>query len=587
MSRSPLGAHDRREGHAAARRLLAARMDGLLTAAETRFLAEHLTGCARCRSVARGYQEGHEALHDLRPTVPPRDLGARVGAALDREMAGARRTLGLPQGLPRPATAFVLPVVSGASAVIVLVVGARLLLAPSAAPWTGPASTAAALMPASPAATPFAVPAGELALVEQGSDGLTVYRAAVSEMCPPTAMDCATTAYESRRMIGIASDLVPRGVAIDPENRRMALLAEDSLGADTVSVVMLPPIDERADPRGAGPGPDGRWPAVGAGGSPGPTLGSLPPSPGLVPADTPARVLAILEGVESVGAPPAWSPDGTMLAFSAMPVDRSRGPDIYLWRPGQDRARRLTTDHGSWFASWSGGRVVISRLERGGGREVADTVLIDPTDGAEEIVRLVNAWLPTVDPSGRFAVAWRGTLTGGIARIRPRSGGLSLIDWQVVDPGASSAVTPLAMLAPPGPRRTDRRAHAPAKTPSAWLESIEPGPRDAPVALDWEVQWATSGTTFGYWLADARGASWGRLTVVRVLPGARRIDRGATLLGPTLARRSFSLGEERIAWVAPADEGADGELHVRTWGDPGEGSMRIRDIRLRDGIPAF
>ena len=59
------------------------------------------------------------------------------------------------------------------------------------------------------------------------------------------------------------------------------------------------------------------------------------------------------------------------------------------------------------------------------------------------------------------------------------------------------------------------------------------------------------------------------------------------LLGPTLARRSFSLGEERIAWVAPADEGADGELHVRTWGRPGEGGLRIRDIRVRDGIPAF
>jgi len=578
---------DRREGHAAARRLLAARMDGLLTATETRFLAEHLTGCVPCRSVARAYQEGHEALHALRPTVPPRDLGARIGAALDREMAGAQRTLRLPQGLPRPSAALVGPVVAGASAVIVLVVGARLLLAPPAAPATGPGSTAAAMVSATPAATPFAVPAAELALVEQGSEGLTVYRAAVSEMCPTTSVDCATTAYESRRMIGIASDLVPRGVAIDRENRRMALLAEDPLGADTVSVVVLPPIDERADPRGAGPGPDGRWPVAGAGGSPGNALASLSPGGGVVPADAPARVLAVLEGVQAVGAPPAWSPDGSMLAFSAMPVDRSRGPDIYLWRPGQDRARRLTTDHGSWFASWSGGRVVVSRLERGGGRQVADTVLVDPADGAEEVAHLLNAWLPSVDPSGRFAVAWRGTLTGGLAQVRPRSGGLSLVDWQVVDPGASSGATPLAMLGPAGPRRATGPAPAPARAPSAWLESIEPGSRDAPAALDWEVQWATSGTTFGYWLADARGASWGRLTVLRVLPDARRIDRDATLLGPTLARRSFSLGEERIAWVAPADEGADGELHVRTWGGPGEGSIRIRDIRLRDGIPAF
>ena len=88
-------------------------------------------------------------------------------------------------------------------------------------------------------------------------------------------------------------------------------------------------------------------------------------------------------------------------------------------------------------------------------------------------------------------------------------------------------------------------------------------------------------------MADAHGASWGRLTVLHVVPETGRIDRATTLLGPTLARRSFTLGEERIAWVAPADEGADGELRVRTWGLPGEGSLRIRDIRLRNGIPAF
>ena len=217
------------------------------------------------------------------------------------------------------------------------------------------------------------------------------------------------------------------------------------------------------------------------------------------------------------------------------------------------------------------------------------TVLVDPTGRSEQIVRLANAWLPSVDPSGRFAVAWRGTLTGGIAQVRPRSGGLALIDWQLVDPGAPSdvVVEPLAMLGLSASRRAAGQVRGEARGPSPWLESIEPGTRDAPAALDWQVRWASSGTTFGYWVADARGASWGRLTVLRVLPDSRRIDRGGTLLGPTLARRSFSLGQERIAWVAPAEEGADGELRVRTWGDPGEGSLRIRDFRLRDGIPAF
>ena len=119
----------------------------------------------------------------------------------------------------------------------------------------------------------------------------------------------------------------------------MALLAEDALGADSVSVVTLRPIAEPADPRGAGPGPDGRWPVAEVVRGPRRARRRLTPAgsasrpPALDPT-APARVLAILEGVQAVGAPPAWSPDGTMLAFRAMPVDRSRGPDIYLWRPG-------------------------------------------------------------------------------------------------------------------------------------------------------------------------------------------------------------------------------------------------------------
>jgi len=561
-------------------------MDGLLTVAESGALADHLAGCARCRSVARAYQESREQLAALRPTVPPRDMGARIFAALDREMTGVQRRIRLPDGLARPGVAFIGSVAAGSAAVIVLVVGARLLLAPSVAPMS-PSGTAGALAAVAPDATPFSVPAAELALVEQGIDGLTVYQTAVSVVCPPTAVDCATADPVALSVVGIARDLMPRGVTMDPQGHRMALLAEDTLGADTVSVMVMPPMDG-ALPRGAGPGPDGRWPEAGSAGASDDALATLAPLPS-GPADPPVQVVAVLQGVEAVGAAPAWSPDGTMLAFSAMPIDRSRGPDIYLWQPGQDRARRVTADHASWFASWSGSRIVVSRLARGEGREAAETVLMDPTGDPEEVVRLANAWLPAVDPSGRFAVAWRGTLTGGNAQVRPRSGGLALIDWQLVDPGAASVIEaePIAMLGVSAPRHDAGPARAAAKGMSPWLESIESGTRDTPAALDWQVRWASSGTTFGYWVADARGASWGRLTVLRVLPETRRIDRDETLLGPTLARRSFSLGEERIAWVAPAQEGADGELRVRTWGDPGQGTLRIRDFRLRDGIPAF
>ncbi len=600
--RLTLRAVDRRGSHAWARRLLAQRMDAPPDADEALWLADHLLGCARCRSVARAHEEARRDLRAMRPTVVPRDLGARVSAALDREMGDARLgPLRMPDGLGRVGRSWIPPVVAGAAAVAILVSGARLLLAPGAPPallGDDDAGTAAVrplddgrlgAPAAQPRPTPLAVAMAQLALVDQGSDGLTVYRTAVSEVCPDAVMDCTATRPLAAAVVSIGTDLVPRGVALDDERGRMALLAEDTVGADSVSVVTLPP-------------------AVG-------------------PSD-PARVSVIIEGVEVVGAPPAWSPDGVMLAFSAMPIDHARGPDVYLWRPGDARARRLTADHRSWFASWSGARIVLSRMARGEGRERADTVLLDPDRATETVAPIRGAWLPSVDPSGRFAVAWRGTLTGGLAEVRPRTGGLALIDWTLVDaraardadgprplalrrPGrtASQGVRPRAVsnrtrdgqaAATGGGRAGSGRAGGDPegggragdhptrdRDASPWLEVIEASTGDGPAALDWQVRWADTDTTFGYWVADAHGASWGRLTVLRVDPATHQVDRGAVLLGPTLARRSFTLGDERIAWVAPAEEGAEGELRVRVWGVPGEGSLRIRDIHLRDGIPAF
>jgi hypothetical protein len=590
----------RRGSHAWARHLLAERMDAALAPDTAEALGEHLRGCARCRSVARAYEDGRRELRALRPTVVPRDLGARVNAALDKEMAGGTRIGGVrvPAAIGRPIGSVAAPLIAGVAAVLLLVGGARVLLAPAGVPKIGGAGGTTAA--ADPDPTPFAVPTAELALVDSGSDGLTVYRTAVSEVCPADATDCAVTGEVAAQVVGLSPDLVPRGVALDRQSRRMALLAEDALGADTVSVVTLPTFAGTTDPRGAGPGPDGRWPVAAPGSIAPVALASLLPDASGLPLDPtsidpddpagPARVLAILEGVEAVGAAPAWSPDGTMLAFSAMPIDHAHGPDIYLWQPGDARARRVTTDHRSWFASWSGTRVVLSRMPRGQGREQADTVLLDPADGRETAAAIRGAWLPSVDPSGRFAVAWHGTLTGGLAAVRPRSGGLALIDWTLVDPAAATdriVAKPLAMRAPGDTKRTGRAVRSAGAKPSPWLETIEPATGDGPAALDWQVRWATSDTTFGYWVADAHGASWGRLTVLRVVPETRSIDRAGALLGPTLARRSFTLGEERIAWVAPADEGADGELRVRVWGLGGEGSVRLRHIRLHDGIPAF
>jgi hypothetical protein len=461
-----------------------------------------------------------------------------------------------------------------------------------------------------PVATPFAVPGAELALVDVGTDGLTVYQASMSQACPASAEDdCATASVQARHVPGVPSGFVPRDLSLDRGSRRLALVAEDAMGAESVSVLVLPPMDLPGsnEPRGLGRGPDGL--GVGNLGGPERPYGPVSAPPGgvgqvLDPSVEPV-LTAILDDVEAVGAPPAWSPDGQMLAFSAMPSDRSRGPDVYVWRSGDGRAHRVTDDRASWFASWSGSRLVVNTVRGDGARRSTTTLLVDPVTKRTQVAPIVDAWMPIVDPSGRFAVAWRGTIAGNGPTVRPRTGELTLVDWTVVDPAASGQA-PLAVRTaalghePAGRHRartaggtraagqaSRRSAALPADPDLAWLEPVESDEGDPGPVLDWQVSWADTGTTFGYWVADASGAAWGRLTVLRVLPALRRIDREAALLGPTLARRSFTLGEDRVAWVAPAAEGADGELRVRTWTESGEGSLRLAGIRLRHGIPAF
>jgi hypothetical protein len=395
------------------------------------------------------------------------------------------------------------------------------------------------------------------------------------------------------------------GMSLHVGTRRLAVLAENARGVDTVSVVSLPPMRDLGPFRGAGPGPDGRWPpgvrpnASAATGIPGADPGD---PDGADPAD---RLLAVLEGVRVTGAAPAWSPDGELLAFSAMPTDRSRGPDLYVWRAGDPRARKLTNDHRTWFASWSMSRIVVSRTApRTGGVDIR-TVLIEPGSRRERHVRLDDAWLPVVDPGGRYALAWRGQMGGTLQQPRPRIGSLYLVDWAAVDPtqtprtddvGGAGSDTLRAAPARAGARmRTgggtsgaagSRRSAATEPYVGGWLEAVEPE-RDGRLhpLLDWEVRWADDGRSFGYWIADAPGATWGQLIVHR-LGESGAIERAATILGPTLARRSFTLGTSRVAWVAPSPDRPDGELRVRTWSGAGA-TIRIRDIDTRNGILAF
>jgi hypothetical protein len=279
-------------------------------------------------------------------------------------------------------------------------------------------------------------------------------------------------------------------------------------------------------------------------------------------------VLSILEDVHSAGAPPAWSRDSSLLAFSAMPADGSQGPDVYIWQPGDDHAQPVTTDHASYFASWSGRRIVASRVVDPGLRAAGDvaTVVIDPQTLEERIVSGPAMWLPVVDYQRSHAVTWNGRLdvSGDLPRVR--DGALYLLDWSLLDPYRTWTDAPVDVdLVPIDASRN---------------------PQTQPV-LDWHVRWSVDGNVLGLWEADSVGASWGKLQVVAFDAETGELTMDDPLIGPQLSKRGFTLGSDRVAWVGPSNDGTDGELRIRTWGLDGVGDLRIESPDLQELVPTF
>jgi hypothetical protein len=244
-------------------------------------------------------------------------------------------------------------------------------------------------------------------------------------------------------------------------------------------------------------------------------------------------------------------------------------------------------------------------------------------------------WLPVVNPAHSHAVAWRGhlDLAGGLAV--PRGGNLVMIDWAQIDPyaaanapapagtpsgspAASPAATPAptdsptlspaasasasASTAPASPtaapadtpkvRPTDGPAtpdstDQPSRLPDGWTNLPVTGESaDSPI-VDWQARWSLDGQVLGVWIAEAAGETWGRLTVFAIDAATNQVAAGDPLVAPTLARRGFSLGLDRVAWVAPSEDNPDGGLRVRTWGNDGVGGLRLLPDKLDEVVPAF
>jgi WD40-like Beta Propeller Repeat len=563
--------------HDRARSLAARRLDEPLEAADATWLADHLAGCAACRSVAAAYEADRLLLRSLRDRQPepPRDLWARTAAAIERESAahgGARRTTGNRRG---PALGLLAGV-----AVIAVVIGATVL---SGGYLNGPPSVAVlppatlppvAAVPSSttPGPTPIAVGAGSVGWVGTDPDGKFAYNVTkVSEVCPAERQpDCAPVKDPASKQVDM--QIRPKSISKSPVRNQAVVVGTNAAGDDTVLVIALPTSGPTATPASSGtpssapsatpivtaspasPSPTPRSTAVGTAGptvvpspSISPPASSAPTAtPQLTAIPTVAATLAIVSGVKIVGESAAFSPDGSWFAFTARPSDDTSGPDIYVWRVGAARAQKLTHDERSVFASWSSDRLIGSRPVGTQATDAdlsAESFTLDPATGTESAMT-GGTWRPVVAPDGSRAVTWDGT-------VRLGSDGLSIA------PAKGKLVV---------------RAFTPGVGPDG---AADPGQVISDEAIsEFDARWDETGSWLGIWLADASDATIGRLSLLHVDQATGKLEhvQGAPKDVTTLP--GFSIANGRLAWATPPGQGGEGSrVQIVAWSDESVGAV--------------
>lgn len=564
-------ASDSLANHDRARRLAAERLDGSLEPIEATWLREHMAGCSSCRAVAAAYDADRSALRALRERTPepPRDLWARTSAAIEGEASSRRgRSRRTSAARPRPA----LGVLSGV-AVIAVVIGASVMSGGWLdSPVNPPAPTAPAVALASPSAepgpTPIAVGAGSVGWVGTSTNGQLAYNVTnVDEVCPVERKpDCAEVSDGHSRQVDLA--IRPTSISQSPVRNQAVVVGSDGSGNDAVLVIALPTAEPTATPaptatpkttpsaESTAPStepttsvePSGDVSAPPASATPEPTPSQTPEpavSPSATPAPTLARTLAIVSGVRVVGQSAAYSPDGEWFAFTARPSDGTTGPDIYVWRVGDELARPVTDDHASVLGSWVGSRIVGSRPAGADG--TAASFIIDPATGKETALE-APVWRPVVDPNDDWAVVWNGTVR--------------------IDPATQIPVPDKGSLVLRGYSRADGVALSGATAPVV----------DGDVS-EFDVRWDETGTWLAIWIADSSDPSIGRLSLLRIDPVSGQVEKAHGAPQDVTALPGFSIADGRLAWATPPGQGGEGSrVQIVAWTDEAVGAVESGPI---------
>ncbi len=559
--------------HERATSRLAERMDGPLGLAESTWLDEHLAGCPSCTAVANAYEDDRLALRGLRDHAPepPRDLWARTSAGIET-VAPNRPSSG------RDARRLPIGALSGVM-VVAVVVGASLLSGsltiqpPASSPAVTPgiaggggSSAAPSERPVAVDPTPFAVGAGDVSWVDAGPNGRVYTTAGVKSVCPVRgAAGCP--ALRDTHETALAMKGTPRTIISSPSRQQVVAIANSEETGDSITVVALPeataaptpsatasaepssptPTDASASPAASASSTSSAEPSPDASADPSVEPTTEPSAePSVVPTQSPeataAAELAIASGIEVVGESAAFSPDGAWFAFTARPGDGSGGPDVYAWHVGDASAEPLTDDGASYFASWSGDDVIASRPNDPAATDPTPrSVRIDPATGDESDVG--DLWRPAVDPTGRFAIAWDGTLEriDDASSWAPGTGTLELRPW--TDDGPADAT------GPDGDRVVSDDAGA-----------------------DYDVRWDETGEWVAVWVADPRDPAVGRLTLYHVDTDAGRLEVVDGAPSDVAALPGISIGDGRLAWATPRGQGGEGSrIQIAAWSPTGVG----------------
>lgn len=611
--------------HERARMLAAESLDVPLEPGDAEWLDAHVGACPDCAAVAEEYRAIHLELRSLATPEPPRDLWARTSAAMDQIDAKAGRSpakFGAARRGNRPLFATALAV----GCVVVVAAASLLAQSPVVAPATAPIRSGIVLATRSPAQSPNAQGA-PLAVVNGtsywiASDGGVYQIKGGTTQCTAADGSCTMPNGGGSTLGSIVSDQVV-SAAIAPDASRAAVWTPDKIvilplasKPQTVSIDLLTPKPTPAvapsahaatpTPASSATVPAGSSLAPSASASagavqtptPAPTPTPIPSSPAVAtpapPAPAATQPIAILSGYEVVGRDPEFSSDGGLVAFAARPVDHSTGPDVFLWRSGQEQATRITFRHSDLFAGWYGGRILISEisaLSAGGANADRSTSYIwEPSTGKTLAIGRPML-LPAVDPTGMYLVYWSGTveLDRATGLWGPANGDLYFDSWSNLtltpasfapvvaptatpSPTASPTPSPTAepTLAPspslePGPDGSATPAPSesyapPSSEPSATASQPQPAvPQVLPVAAasnmvhDWVVAWDSAGGHVAVWVADPGSSRIGRLSLFSIDRGSGRVATNEPLLAADKVLANIAFDDGHLVYTSAID----------------------------------